>query len=73
MLSCSVMSDSLGSHWTVVLQAPLSIGFSRQEYCSKLPFPSLKDLTIPGIKPASCTSPALVSGFFATEPPGKPN
>ena len=49
-------------------QAPLSMGFPRQEYCSGLPFPS-GDLSDPGIEP---TSPALAGGFFTTEPPGKP-
>ena len=42
--------------WTVAYQAPLSIGFPRQEYWSGLPFPSPGDLPDPGIKP---TSPAL--------------
>ena len=42
--------------WTVAHQAPLSMEFSRQEYWSGLPFPSLKDLPDPGIKPGS---PAL--------------
>ena len=37
--------------WTVTYQAPLSMGFSRQEYWSGLPFPSLGDLPDPGIKP----------------------
>ena len=41
--------------WTVALQAPLSTGFSRQEYWSGLPFPSPGDLPDPGIKPKSCT------------------
>ena len=50
-------------------QAPLSMGFPRQEYCSELPFPSLGDLPNPGIEP---TSPALASRFFTTEPPRKP-
>ena len=54
---------------TVAHQAPLSIEFSRQDYCSELPFSSLGDLPDPGIKPAS---PALAGGFFTTEPPGKP-
>jgi len=39
--------------WTVACQAPLSIGFSRQEYWSGLPFPSPGDLPHPGIKPGS--------------------
>ena len=41
--------------WTVAYQAPLSIGFSSQEYWSGLPFPSLGDLPNPGIKPGSPT------------------
>ena len=39
--------------WTVAHQAPLSMGFSRQEYCSGLPFPPPRDLPDPGIEPAS--------------------
>ena len=54
--------------WTIAYQAPLSMGFARQEYWSGLPFPSPGDLPDPGIKPAS---PALACGFFTTEPPGK--
>ena len=49
------------AQWTVARQAPLSLGFSRQEYWSGLPFPSPGDLPDPGIKPES---PALASGFF---------
>ena len=45
------------------------MGFSRQQYWSGLPFPSPEDLPDPGIKPSS---PALASGFFTAEPPGKP-
>ena len=52
--------------WTVAHQAPLSMEFSRQEYCSGSPFPSPGDLPDPGIEPASLTSPALASGFFTT-------
>ena len=55
--------------WTAACQAPLSMGFSRQDYGSGLPFPNPGNLLNPGIKPAS---PALVGGFFTTEPPGKP-
>ena len=47
-------------------QAPLSMAFSRQEYWSGLPCPSLGDLPDPGIKPTSLTSPALAGGFFTT-------
>ena len=52
--------------WTVACQAPLSMGFSRQEYCSGLPFPSLGDSPHPGIKPMSLVSPALAGGFVTT-------
>ena len=53
---------------TVACQAPLFIGFPRQEYWSGLPSPSPGDLPNPGIEP---TSPGLAE-FFTTEPPGKP-
>ena len=49
---------------TEACQVSLSMGFSRQEYWSGLPFPSLGDLLYPGIKPGSLRSPALASGFF---------
>ena len=62
------MSDSFVSPWTVACQAPLSMGFSRQEYLSGLPFTFSGDLPDPGIKPMS---PALAGGFFISEPPGK--
>ena len=45
---------------------PLSTRFSRQEYWSGLLFPPPRDLSNPGIKPASPTSPALAGGFFTT-------
>ena len=51
--------------WTVAHQAPLSKGFSRQEYWSGLPCPSPRDLPNPGIEPESFKSPAL-GGFFTT-------
>ena len=44
--------------WTVARQAPLCMGFPRQEYWSGLPFPSPGDLSDPGIKPMSLASPA---------------
>ena len=50
--------------WTVVCQAPLSMGFSRQEYWSGLQFPSPGDLPDPGIEPMSLVSPALAGRFF---------
>ena len=52
--------------WTIARQAPLSMGFSRQEHWSGLPCSSLGDLPNPGIKPRSLTSPALAGGFFTT-------
>ena len=55
--------------WTVAHQAPLSMGFPRQEYWSELPFPSPRDLPNSRIKPMS---PSLAGMFFITEPPGKP-
>ena len=65
---------TLAMPWTIARQAPLSMGFLKQEYWSGLPFPSPGNLSDPGIKP---TSPALqvvsyISGrFFTAEPPGK--
>ena len=56
-----------------VLQAPLSMGSSRQEYWSDLPFPPPGDLPNPGIKPASPRLPTVGGGFFTAEPPGKPS
>ena len=61
------MSDSLRP-WAVAHQAPLSMGFSMQEYCSGLPFPTPGDLPDQGIRPTSLLSPALVGGFFTLVP-----
>ena len=55
--------------WTVALQAPLFMGFSRQKHWSGLLFPPPGDLPDSGIKPAS---PALADGFVTAEPSGKP-
>ena len=55
--------------WTVAYQAPWSMGFSRQEYWSGLPFPSLGDLPNPGIEPGS---PELQTDALPSEPLGKP-
>ena len=62
---CSVAKSCLTllTSWTVAHQAPLSIGFLRQEYGSRLAFPSLGDLLDPGIEPMS---PILTGGFFTT-------
>ena len=59
-VSCSVISDS-ETPWSVAHQAPPSMGFSRQEYLSGLPFPSSGDLPKPGIEPES---PALQALLF---------
>ena len=55
--------------WTVACQAPLSMGFSRQEYWSGLPFPSPEDLPDQGIEPES---PALQADSLTSEPPRRP-
>ena len=52
-------------------QIPLSMGFSRQEYCCGLPFPTRGDHSDPETEPAFPVSPALAGRFFTTEPPGK--
>ena len=56
--------------WTVAYQAPLSMGFSRQEYWSGMPFPSPGGLPDPGIEPRS---PELEADTLTSEPPGKPD
>ena len=61
MFSHQVLSDSFVTPWTVGSQAPLSMGFPRQEYWSGLPFPSPGDLPDPGIEPES---PALAGKFL---------
>ena len=55
--------------WTVACQGPLSMGFSKQEYWSRLPCPPPGDLPSPGIKPGS---PAMQADPLPSEPPGKP-
>ena len=61
---------TLATSWTVADQAPLSMGFPRQEYWSELPSPPPRDRPDPGIEP---TSPVLAGGFFTSESPGKPS
>ena len=63
--SCPTLCDP----WAVAHQAPPSMGFSRQEYWSGLPFPSPGYLPNPGIKPRS---PALQTDALTSEPPGNP-
>ena len=55
---------TLAIPWTVACQTPLSVGFSRCEYWSGLPFPPPEDLLDPGIKPRS---PALQADYLPTE------
>ena len=62
------MSDS-AIPWTVACQAPVFMGFLRQEYWSGLSYPSPRDLPDPGIEPAS---PALQADSLPSEPPGTP-
>ena len=66
-VSHSVVSDS-ATPCTVARQAPLSMGLSRQEYWSGLPFPPPGDLPNPGIEPGT---PALQADSLLPEPPGK--
>ena len=68
---CPVVS-SAGTRWTVAHQVPLSMGLSRQEYWTGLPFPPPGDLPDPGIQPRSPESPASAGRFFIAETPGKP-
>ena len=72
MCMYSVVSDSV-TPWTVARQAPLSMGFSRQEYGSGLPFSPPEDLSDLKIEPASLASPALAGRFFTAVPPGLPH
>ena len=58
--------------WAIACQAPVSLGFSRQEYWSVLPFLPPGDLPNPGIEPTSPMSLALAGEFFTTESLGKP-
>ena len=58
--------------WAIACQAPLFVEFSRQEYCSGLPFPSPVDLPNPETEPVSLVPPALAGRFFTTAPPRKP-
>ena len=74
-LTCATIDVSVLSHvqvfvtlWTVAYQAPLCMGFSRQQYWSGLPFPSPGDLPNSGIEPGS---PALQADTLSSEPPGK--
>ena len=63
------LCPTLAPQWTVALQVPLSMEFSRQGYWSGLSFPSPGDLPDPGIEPVS---PALAGKLLTIEPPEKP-
>ena len=70
--ACMLTQSSLfATPWTVAHQASQSMGFSRQEYWSGLPFLPPGDLPDPETEPVSPVSPALASRFFTTEPLGK--
>ena len=60
------LARPLGTSWTVSHQAPLSMGFSRQEYWSGVPFPSPGDLPDPGIELTSLASPAVAGRVFTS-------
>ena len=66
------LCPALRDPWTVVRQAPLSVGFPSQKYWSGFPFPPPGDLLNRGIKPRFLASPALPGGLFTAAPPGKP-
>ena len=59
--------------WTVTHQAPLPVEFSRQEYWSRVPFPSPGHVPNPGTEPTSLAPLELAGLFFTTEPHGKPH
>ena len=67
-----LMSDSV-TQWTVTRQAPLSMGFSRQEHWSGLPSPPSGDLPTPGVKPTSPVSPALAGASCTAHLHPNPN
>ena len=60
------LCSALATLWTIAYQAPVSMGFSRQEYWSGLPCPPPGDLPNPGIEPGSLISLALAGRFFTT-------
>ena len=67
LFSCSLVSNSLATPWSVVHQAPVSVGFSRQEYWSRLPFPPPGDLPNPGMELTRRVS-YNTGRFFTIEP-----
>ena len=69
LLSCFSNVQLYATLWTATHRAPLSMGFSRQEYWSRLPCPPPEDLPNPGTEPASS---ALQVASLPTDPPGNP-
>ena len=67
MLSCFSCVQLFVTLWTIARQAPLSMGFSRQEYWSRSPFPSPGNLPNPWIKPVSPGSPTWAGEIFITD------
>ena len=72
MCVCAKSSSTLCGLMHCSLPTPQSVGFPRQEYWSRLPFPAPGDPPSLGTEPASLTSPALAGGFFTTSTAGKP-
>ena len=70
VLSRSVMSKTLCDPMHCSPQVPLSMGFSRQEYWNRLPFPPPGKLPDPGVEPECPVTPELAGRFFTTELPG---
>ena len=68
-LSCFSHVQLFVTPWTVTQQAPLSMGFYRQEHWDGWPFPYPRDVPNPEIKPESPTSPALADDFFTSVAP----
>ena len=71
-LNCFSHVHPFETLWTVTHHAPVSLGFSRQEYWIALPCPPPEDLPDPGIEPVSPAAPALQVGSLPLAPPGKP-
>ena len=72
VLSVTQLCLTFVTPWTVDYQAPLSEGFSRQEYWSGLPYPPPRDLPVLGIKLMSLASPALAGDSFPLAQPVHP-
>ena len=68
-LICVPLFETL---WTAAHQAPMSMGFIRQEYWNRLPFPPPGDLPSPGTESVSLASPAMADSFFTTVSPESP-